>query len=100
MLNLNRLPFLEEDKRHKNPLHSNNFMGKLAYLSCLTLQGIPYVIFWKNAFSCYAACHFLQAFLSVVQRYDIVNLIATSKHMVLSYKMAFYVQNLIVLKSY
>ncbi|KAK7294523.1 hypothetical protein RJT34_17412 [Clitoria ternatea] len=33
----------------------------------LNLKGIPYVIFWKNAFSCYAACHFRQAFVSVVQ---------------------------------
>ncbi|KAK7275508.1 hypothetical protein RIF29_16627 [Crotalaria pallida] len=31
------------------------------------LKGVPYVIYWKNAFTCYAACHFRQAFLSVVQ---------------------------------
>ncbi|KAF8401159.1 hypothetical protein HHK36_014463 [Tetracentron sinense] len=30
-------------------------------------KGVPYVIYWKNAFSCYAACHFRQALLSVVQ---------------------------------
>ncbi|KAH7546999.1 AT-rich interactive domain-containing protein 4 isoform X1 [Ziziphus jujuba] len=30
-------------------------------------KGVPYVIYWKNAFSCYAACHFRHALLSVVQ---------------------------------
>uniref|UniRef100_A0A5B6Z6T6 ARID domain-containing protein n=2 Tax=Davidia involucrata TaxID=16924 RepID=A0A5B6Z6T6_DAVIN len=30
-------------------------------------KGIPYVIYWKNAFSCYAACHFRHAIFSVVQ---------------------------------
>ncbi|KAL5783589.1 hypothetical protein ACOSP7_008618 [Xanthoceras sorbifolium] len=30
-------------------------------------KGVPYVIYWKNTFSCYAACHFRQALLSVVQ---------------------------------
>ncbi|KAF8388676.1 hypothetical protein HHK36_025356 [Tetracentron sinense] len=30
-------------------------------------MGVPYVIYWKNAFSCYAACHFREALLSVVQ---------------------------------
>ncbi|XP_038990264.1 AT-rich interactive domain-containing protein 4-like [Phoenix dactylifera] len=30
-------------------------------------KGIPYVIYWKNAFSSYAASHFRQALLSVVQ---------------------------------
>ncbi|KAF7843675.1 AT-rich interactive domain-containing protein 4-like [Senna tora] len=30
-------------------------------------KGVAYVIYWKNTFSCYAACHFRQAFLSVVQ---------------------------------
>lgn len=30
-------------------------------------MGVPYVIYWKNAFSCYAACHFRQALLSVIQ---------------------------------
>ncbi|GAV70983.1 ARID domain-containing protein [Cephalotus follicularis] len=30
-------------------------------------QGVPYVIYWKHAFSCYAACHFWQALWSVVQ---------------------------------
>ncbi|WJZ94212.1 hypothetical protein VitviT2T_013089 [Vitis vinifera] len=30
-------------------------------------KGIPYVIYWKNAFSCYAACHFRNALFSVVQ---------------------------------
>ncbi|XP_027334591.1 AT-rich interactive domain-containing protein 4-like isoform X2 [Abrus precatorius] len=37
------------------------------FAEALHLKGIPYVIFWKNTFSCYAACHFCQAFLSVVQ---------------------------------
>lgn len=30
-------------------------------------KGIPYVIYWKNAFSRYAACHFRHALFSVVQ---------------------------------
>ncbi|XP_034924851.1 AT-rich interactive domain-containing protein 4 [Populus alba] len=30
-------------------------------------KGVPYVIYWKSAFSCYAASHFRQALLSVVQ---------------------------------
>ncbi|XXG81613.1 hypothetical protein AAC387_Pa09g2202 [Persea americana] len=30
-------------------------------------KGVPYVIYWKNTFSCFAACHFRQALLSVVQ---------------------------------
>ncbi|XP_077240893.1 ARID/BRIGHT DNA-binding domain-containing protein [Tasmannia lanceolata] len=30
-------------------------------------KGVPYVIYWKNTFSCYAAYHFRQALLSVVQ---------------------------------
>ncbi|KAI3786229.1 hypothetical protein L1987_45364 [Smallanthus sonchifolius] len=33
----------------------------------LHLKGIPYVIYWKNSFSCYAACHFRHALFSVVQ---------------------------------
>ncbi|KAK4269017.1 hypothetical protein QN277_022226 [Acacia crassicarpa] len=33
----------------------------------LHLKGVSYVIYWKNTFSCYAACHFCQAFLSAVQ---------------------------------
>ncbi|XP_071710352.1 AT-rich interactive domain-containing protein 4 [Rutidosis leptorrhynchoides] len=33
----------------------------------LHLKGIPYVIYWKNTFSCYAASHFRHALLSVVQ---------------------------------
>ena len=33
-------------------------------------QGVPYVIYWKSMFSCYAVSHFRQALLSVVQRYD------------------------------
>ncbi|KAF5182829.1 At-rich interactive domain-containing protein [Thalictrum thalictroides] len=33
----------------------------------LHLKGIPYVIYWTNAFSCYAACHFRHAMLSVIQ---------------------------------
>ncbi|KAG7013957.1 AT-rich interactive domain-containing protein 4 [Cucurbita argyrosperma subsp. argyrosperma] len=30
-------------------------------------KGIPYVIYWRSTFSCYAACHFRNAFLSVLQ---------------------------------
>ncbi|XP_024971327.1 AT-rich interactive domain-containing protein 4 [Cynara cardunculus var. scolymus] len=30
-------------------------------------KGVPYVIYWKNAFSCYTACHFRHALFSVVQ---------------------------------
>ncbi|XP_017983093.1 PREDICTED: AT-rich interactive domain-containing protein 4 [Theobroma cacao] len=30
-------------------------------------QGVPYVIYWKNTFSRFAACHFRQALLSVIQ---------------------------------
>lgn len=30
-------------------------------------KGVPYVIYWDNTFSCYEACHFRQALLSVVQ---------------------------------
>ncbi|XP_027122581.1 AT-rich interactive domain-containing protein 4-like [Coffea arabica] len=30
-------------------------------------KGIPYVIYWKHVFSCYAACHFRHALFSVVQ---------------------------------
>ncbi|KAL2934137.1 AT-rich interactive domain-containing protein 4 [Bienertia sinuspersici] len=30
-------------------------------------KGVPYVIFWRDAFSCYAAAHFRHAFFSVVQ---------------------------------
>ncbi|XP_042946624.1 AT-rich interactive domain-containing protein 4-like isoform X2 [Carya illinoinensis] len=30
-------------------------------------KGIPYVIYWKNSISYYAACHFRQALFSVVQ---------------------------------
>ncbi|KAK9989809.1 hypothetical protein SO802_030048 [Lithocarpus litseifolius] len=30
-------------------------------------KGVPYIIYWKNAFSCYAACHFRHSLLSVVQ---------------------------------
>ncbi|XP_028064254.1 AT-rich interactive domain-containing protein 4 [Camellia sinensis] len=33
----------------------------------LQSKGIPYVIYWKNAFSRYAACHFRHALFSVVQ---------------------------------
>ncbi|KAI3759807.1 hypothetical protein L6452_07877 [Arctium lappa] len=33
----------------------------------LHLKGVPYVIYWKNAFSCYTACHFRHALFSVVQ---------------------------------
>ncbi|XP_021761880.1 AT-rich interactive domain-containing protein 4-like [Chenopodium quinoa] len=30
-------------------------------------KGVPYVMFWRNAFSCYAAAHFRHAFFSAVQ---------------------------------
>ncbi|CAO2169277.1 unnamed protein product [Urochloa humidicola] len=30
-------------------------------------KGIPYVIYWRNSFSCYAASHFRQALTSVIQ---------------------------------
>ncbi|CAK9179829.1 unnamed protein product, partial [Ilex paraguariensis] len=33
----------------------------------LHYKGIPYVIYWKNAFSCYASSHFRHALFSVVQ---------------------------------
>ncbi|XP_076925243.1 AT-rich interactive domain-containing protein 4-like [Bidens hawaiensis] len=33
----------------------------------LHMKGIPYVIYWKNSFSCYAACHFRHALFSVIQ---------------------------------
>ncbi|KAE8718846.1 AT-rich interactive domain-containing protein 4 [Hibiscus syriacus] len=33
----------------------------------LHTKGVPYVIYWKNTFSRYAACHFRQALLSVIQ---------------------------------
>ncbi|CAK8560520.1 unnamed protein product [Lathyrus sativus] len=38
-----------------------------SFAEALHLKGIPYVVFWKNSFSQYAACHFRQAFFSVVQ---------------------------------
>ncbi|XP_010274972.1 PREDICTED: AT-rich interactive domain-containing protein 4-like isoform X4 [Nelumbo nucifera] len=47
--------------------------GKNHYFLYLYLQslaffmGVPCVIYWKNTFSRYAACHFRQALLSVVQ---------------------------------
>ncbi|KAK9213063.1 hypothetical protein WN943_002449 [Citrus x changshan-huyou] len=37
------------------------------FAEALHSRGVPYVIYWKHSFSCYAACHFLQALLSVVQ---------------------------------
>ncbi|XP_057981938.1 AT-rich interactive domain-containing protein 4 isoform X2 [Malania oleifera] len=37
----------------------------------LHLKGIPYVIYWKNAFSCYAACHFRHALFSVLQSHKV-----------------------------
>lgn len=40
---------------------------------CLTLQGVPYVIYWKNTFSRHAACHFRHALLSVVKRYIVLS---------------------------
>lgn len=30
-------------------------------------KGVPYIIYWKDTFSCYAACHFRHSLLSVVQ---------------------------------
>ncbi|KAK1434260.1 hypothetical protein QVD17_11180 [Tagetes erecta] len=33
----------------------------------LHLKGIPYVIYWNNSFSCYAASHFRHALFSVLQ---------------------------------
>ncbi|XP_047341293.1 AT-rich interactive domain-containing protein 4-like [Impatiens glandulifera] len=30
-------------------------------------KGVPYVIYWKSEFSCFAACHFRHALFSVVQ---------------------------------
>jgi hypothetical protein len=39
--------------------------GKLA--QSLHSKGIPYVIYWRNSFSCYAASHFRQALISVIQ---------------------------------
>lgn len=33
----------------------------------LQSQGIPYVIYWRNSFSMYAASHFRQALMSVIQ---------------------------------
>nr|XP_043617569.1 AT-rich interactive domain-containing protein 4 [Erigeron canadensis] len=33
----------------------------------LHLKGIPYVIYWKNKFLCYAACQFRHALFSVIQ---------------------------------
>lgn len=33
------------------------------------MQGVPYVIYWRSTFSCYAASHFREALFSVVQRY-------------------------------
>uniref|UniRef100_A0A0E0ICR8 ARID domain-containing protein n=1 Tax=Oryza nivara TaxID=4536 RepID=A0A0E0ICR8_ORYNI len=33
----------------------------------LQLKGIPYVLYWRNSFSSYAASHFRQALISVVQ---------------------------------
>ncbi|KAA0059361.1 AT-rich interactive domain-containing protein 4-like [Cucumis melo var. makuwa] len=30
-------------------------------------KGIPYVIYWRSTFTCYTACHFRNAFLSVLQ---------------------------------
>lgn len=33
----------------------------------LRLKGVPYVIYWKNSFTTYAACHFRQALFSVLK---------------------------------
>ncbi|KAF9616149.1 hypothetical protein IFM89_028615 [Coptis chinensis] len=30
-------------------------------------KGVPYVIYWKDSLSCYAACHFREALMAVVQ---------------------------------
>lgn len=37
------------------------------FAEALHSRGVPYVIYWKHSISCHAACHFLQALLSVVQ---------------------------------
>lgn len=52
-------------------LHDIDGLYVLVLLShdASSVQGVPYVIYWNNAFSCYAACHFRHALLSVVQRY-------------------------------
>ncbi|KAE8675988.1 AT-rich interactive domain-containing protein 4 [Hibiscus syriacus] len=52
------------------------FVDSLVYLEipngdklaeALHSKGVPYVIYWKNTFSRYEACHFRQALLSVIQ---------------------------------
>ncbi|KAJ6797177.1 AT-rich interactive domain-containing protein 4 [Iris pallida] len=58
-------------------------------------KGCPYVIYWKHAFSSYAACHFRQALLSLVQ--------SSCRHMWDAFQLAhasfslYYVQNNYVL---
>ncbi|KAL3632855.1 AT-rich interactive domain-containing protein 4 [Castilleja foliolosa] len=37
------------------------------FAKTLHSKGVPYVVYWKNSFSCYAASHFRHAMLSVMQ---------------------------------
>jgi len=37
------------------------------FAQSLHSKGIPYVIYWRNSFPCYAASHFRQALMSVIQ---------------------------------
>jgi hypothetical protein len=80
----NRLSLLIDDKRRATltriPFIVVVLYGILADSGYLALQGIPYVVFWKNAFSQYAACHFRHALFSVVQRYGIMCLIDCNLH--------------------
>lgn len=48
----------------------NAFFKRLLNLGICLWQGVPYIIYWKDTFSCYAACHFRHSLLSVVQRYN------------------------------
>ena len=48
------------------------------FILFIRCQGVPYVIYWKNAFSPYAASHFCQALFSVVQRYYFSILLSNS----------------------
>ncbi|GFZ04347.1 ARID/BRIGHT DNA-binding domain-containing protein [Actinidia rufa] len=44
-----------------------SFQMEKSWLRLFLSKGIPYVIYWKNTFSRYAACHFRHALFSVVQ---------------------------------
>ncbi|KAL3632102.1 AT-rich interactive domain-containing protein 4 [Castilleja foliolosa] len=37
------------------------------FAKSLHSKGVPYVVYWKNSFSCYSASHFRQALFSVIQ---------------------------------